>query len=288
MLAFYEGMDRIKLKVDDLQKRFETLTPAERISNNLKALVIEGNINPDEIIALIRLEPLLATRIMREANQMPSARKKGYSSIEEAATKVGFERMYDLLGLYSYQYCDGRPDTLSYSTEAWKRAITCAVCMESLADKHKLDPHEAYSIGLLHSLAAAIDEAYDTGNADVAVTDPFGRLSDRLKSFGSSGLSYTLFREWSFPTRFTDPIRFQLSPLDCQTTGKMACLLNLAMWITGVVREVDELPDQAMGPDILVLNLLGEGEQTLWNLVTEVSDRLLRADEILQGKYSLC
>ena len=128
-------MDRIKLTVDDLQKRFEALTPAARISNNLKSLVIEGNINPDEIIALIRLEPLLATRIMREANQMPKARKQGYASIEEAATEVGFQRMYDLMGIYSYQYCDEQTNTPSYSTDRWKRAITCAVCMESLAAK---------------------------------------------------------------------------------------------------------------------------------------------------------
>lgn len=68
----------------------------------------------------------------------------------------------------------------------------------------------------------------------------------------------------------------------------MACLLNLAKWITGVVREVDELPDQAVGPDLLVLNLLGEGEQTLWNLVTDVSDSLHRADAVIRGGYSSC
>ncbi len=278
------GMQRFNTTVDQLQKRFETLTPAPRISNSFKTLVTEGNINPDEIIALIRLEPLLATRIMREANQLENARQGGYTSIEQAATAVGFERMYDLLGIYSYQYCDETEDVSSYSPEAWKRAVTCAVCMESLAAKHKLDPHEAYSIGLLHSLASAISEAEAHKN-EVAEGAPFGHLNSRLKSFGSSGLSYTLFRSWGFPDSFTDPVRFQYSPLDCITTGKMACLLKLSKWITGVIRESDELPDQEMGPDLLVLNLLGEGEQTLWNLVTDVSDCLQRADAILQGKY---
>ena len=143
-------MERINATVDRIQSRFETLTPAPRISNSLKSLVREGNINTDEIIALIRLEPLLATRILREANQSPNSTEKGYSSIEQAATTVGFERMYDLLGIYAYQYCDEVETASTYSPESWKRAITCAVCMESLAAKHKLDPHEAYSIGLLH------------------------------------------------------------------------------------------------------------------------------------------
>lgn len=270
--------------VDALQRRFEALTPAPRISNSFRALVTEGNINPDEIIALIRLEPLLATRIMREANQQEGARVGGYSSIEQAATAIGFQRMYDLLGLYAYQYVDELEFAASYSPEAWRRAVTCAVCMESLAAKHKLDPHEAYSIGLLHSLATSISESGDLKGQGLPEA-PFGRLNSRLKSFGSSGLSYTLFRSWGFPDSFNDPVRFQYSPLDCITTGKMACLLNLSKWITGVIRESDELPDQAMGPDLLVLNLLGEGEQTLWNLVTDVSDCLQRADAILQGKY---
>lgn len=282
--AFIWAMDRINTSVDQLQKRFEALTPAPRISNSFKTLVSEGNINPDEIIALIRLEPLLATRIMREANQLENAREGGYTSIEQAATAVGFERMYDLLGIYAYQYCDELESAASYSPEAWKRAVTCAVCMESLAAKHKLDPHEAYSIGLLHSLATAISET-DLPLAEGMTDAPFERLNSRLKSFGSSGRSYTLFRSWGFPDSFTDPVRFQYSPLDCITTGKMACLLNLSKWITGVIREIDELPDQEMGPDLLVLNLLGEGEQTLWNLVTDVSDCLQRADSILQGKY---
>lgn len=279
-------MERINTTVDRLQNQFETLTPAPRISNSLKSLVTEGNINPDEIIALIRLEPLLATRIMREANQLSNARKGGYSSIEQAATAVGFERMYDLLGIYAYQYYDEFEEAANYTPEAWKRSITCAVCMESLAAKHKLDPHEAYSIGLLHSLASAISEAHGDELAG-PLTDPFGRLNSRLKSFGSSGLSYTLFRAWGFPDNFTDPIRFQFSPLDCITTGKMACLLNLSKWITGVIRETDELPDQEKGPDLLVLNLLGEGEQTLWNLVTDVSDCLQQAEATLQGDHNL-
>ena len=279
-------MERTHLTVDELKKRFEKLTPAPRISNCLKSLVTEGNINPDEIISLIRLEPLLATRIMREANQMIDAREKGYSSVEEAATAIGFERMYDLLGLYAYQYCDETESSFSYSKDRWKRSITTAVCMESLAAKHKLDPHQAYSIGLVHSLASAINESIAESADNVAVAAPFSRLNDRLKNFGSSGLSFTLFREWGFPDEFLDPIRFQHSPLDCQTAGKMACLLNLAKWITGVVREVDELPDQAFGPDVLVLNLLGEGEQTLWNLVSDVSDSLHKADATLQGKIN--
>ena len=279
-------MERITTTVDRLQNRFETITPAPRISNSLRSLVSERNINPDEIIALIRLEPLLATRIIREANQLAEAKTGGYTSIEQAATAVGFERMYDLLGIYAYQYCDDATDSASYSVEAWKRAVTCAVCMESLAAKHKLEPHEAYSIGLLHSLVGAICEAHGD-ELDRQFTDPFGRLNERLKSFGNSGLSYTLFRFWGFPDAFTDPVRFQFSPLDCTTTGKMACLLNLSKWITGVIRETNELPDQDQGPDLLVLNLLGEGERTLWNLVTDVSDSLQRADATLQGNYNL-
>lgn len=279
-------MSRKNPTIENLQQRFETLTPAPKISNSLKELVSEGNINPDEIISLIRLEPLLATRLMREANQLPGARNAGYCSIEEAATAVGFKRMYDLLGIYAYQYCDRNDTKESYSTEHWKRAVTCAVCMESLAAKHKLDPQQAYSIGLVHSIASAIEEAEAPDCNPTIVPNPYSDLNTRLKSFGSVGLSYTLFREWDFPDRFTDPIRFQYSPLDCKTTGKIACLLNLSKWITGVIRETEELPDQDQGPDILVLNLLGEGEQTLWNLVSDASESLIKADAILRGNYS--
>ena len=275
-------MDPVNPTIDDLQQRFELLSPATRIGKSLRSLVAEGNVNPDEIIPLIRLEPLLATRILREANLIEEKRPEGYLSIEEAVTAVGFQRMYDLVGLYSYS--SGSQD-LAYSSDHWKRAITCAVCMENLAEKHHLDKHRAYTIGLIHSLAEAIlaseyDEPEDTGD--------LAQINNRLRKYNHSGLCQNLLSDWGFPSALVDPIRFQYSPLDCQTTGKMACLLNLAKWITGVVREVDELPDQALGPDVLVLNLLGEGEQTLWNLVTDVSDSLLRADSIIQGNYSSC
>ena len=197
--------------------------------------------------------------------------------------------MYDLIGLYSYQ---GSSNDGCYSTDAWRRAITCATCMQSLAEKHHLDPQRAYSIGLLHSLASAILCADTLDRPQAAVStrglNGLNALQHRLKNFNISGLCYSLLRDWRLPASFVDPIRFQFSPLDCQSTGKMACLLNLAKWITGVVREIDELPDQAFGPDVLVLNLLGEGEQTLWNLVTDVSDSLHRADSLLQGDYSAC
>lgn len=278
-------MDPFNPTVEELQQRFEKLSPAPRIAASLRALVSEGNVNPDEILALIRLEPLLATRILREANQMPSRPAEGYASIEEAATAIGFQRMYDLVGLYAYQ-----PPSSQYvfSTATWRQAITCATCMESLAEKHRIDRQRAYTIGLLHSLASAIVESGQSETARDAKADPYHRINFRLKSFNASGLCYSLLSDWNLPSSVADPVRFQYAPLDCQTTGKMACLLNLAKWITGVVREVDELPDQDLGPDVLVLNLLGEGEQTLWNLVTEVSDSLHRADSILQGKFSAC
>lgn len=279
-------MDQINPTVDELQRRFEIVSPSPRIANSLRALVSEGNTNPDEIIALIRLEPLLATRILREANQLPDGKIRGYASIEEAVTAIGFQRMYDLLGLYSYQ---SEKSNASYSTDTWKRAVTCAVCMESLAEKHNLDTQRAYTLGLIHSIASAIlNTGENTEEPNGQQSDSLYRINHRLKSFNSAGLCNLLLRDWNFPTAITDPVQYQYAPLDCQTTGKMACLLNLSKWITGVVREVDELPDQVLGPDMLVLNLLGEGEQTLWNLVSEVSDSLLQADAVLQGKYSTC
>ncbi|MDQ8200063.1 HDOD domain-containing protein [Pelagicoccus enzymogenes] len=272
-------MDPVNPTVSDLQRQFELLSPASRIGKSLRSLVAEGNVNPDEILPLIRLEPLLATRILREANLLHERKPEGYLSIEEAITAIGFQRMYDLLGLYSYPPSS---DELSYSSEHWKRAITCAVCMETLAEKHRLDKQRAYTIGLIHSLAEAISESTRAQSREL------GSLNNRLKKFNHSSLCFNLLSEWGLPSALIDPIRFQYAPLDCQTTGKMACLLNLAKWITGVVREVDELPDQASGPDLLVLNLLGEGEQTLWNLVTDVSDSLHLADTLLSGNYSAC
>ncbi|MDQ8180984.1 HDOD domain-containing protein [Pelagicoccus sp. SDUM812005] len=274
-------MDPVNPTVSDLQQQFELMAPASRIGKSLRSIVAEGNVNPDEILPLIRLEPLLATRILREANLMADKKAEGYLCIEEAVTAIGFQRMYDLLGLYSYP--SSRED-LCYSSDHWKRAITAAVCMETLAEKHNLDKQRAYTIGLVHSLAEAV---IDTAAPDESQSSS-SRLNNRLKKFNHSGLCFNLLSDWGLPSALVDPVRFQYSPLDCQTTGKMACLLNLAKWITGVVREVDELPDQALGPDLLVLNLLGEGEQTLWNLVTDVSDSLHMADSLISGNYSAC
>ncbi|EDY84659.1 HDOD domain family [Verrucomicrobiia bacterium DG1235] len=274
-------MDSVNPTVEQLQQQFEKLSPASRIGKSLRSIVAEGNVNPDEIMALIRLEPLLAIRILREANLTQDKRPEGCLSIEEAVTAIGFQRMYDLLGLYSYP---SSSQDCALSSDTWKRAITCAVCMENLADKHNLDKQRAYTIGLIHSLAEGIANCERPEAESVTSRN----LNNRLKKYNFSGLCSKMLSDWGLPSAIVDPIRFQYSPLDCQTTGKMACLLNLAKWITGVIREVDELPDQALGPDLLVLNLLGEGEQTLWNLITDVSDSLHLADSVIQGKLSSC
>jgi len=280
-------MDRIQTTVYELQRRFETLTPAPRISKSLKALVAEGIVNPDEILALIRLEPLLAARLIREANQLPDARHSSYASIEEAATAVGFQRMRALLVREAYRSGDDAdPRRPSYPSSRWKRSVTCAVCMESLALKRGLDSHLAYSLGLLHSMADAVAEARPADGSDDG--HAFGWLEEPLGSFSGAGLGSALFRSWGFPVSFTEPVRCQFEPLESRGEGMTACLLNLAKWITGVIRETEEVPGQADGPDALALNLLGEGEQTLWNLVTDVSDGLARADAILAGDYGLC
>ena len=60
--------------------------------------------------------------------------------------------------------------------------------MKSLATKHKLDPHETYSMGLLHSLANAVSEAHEE-ELKRQLTDPFGHLNSRLMSIGSADLN---------------------------------------------------------------------------------------------------
>lgn len=280
-------MNRLNTTVDQLQQRFDTLTPATRISKSLKKFVSTGNTNPDEIIAMIRLEPLLAARFIRSANQLKGAREEGYASIEDAITAIGFQPMHDLLSAYANHCNDGIGRTTSYSTEQWKRSVTTAACMESLANKQGFDAHAAYSIGLLHSLAPAIDEAHGIISCSPEISeDRFSKLSHRLSIYGRAGLSQALFSSWNFPAIFSDAVRFQYTPLECKTDGKfLACLLNLSKWITGVIRESDELPEQSHGPDVLVLNLLDEGEHTLWNLVSDVSDGLHKADSILEGDF---
>jgi HD-like signal output (HDOD) protein len=146
--------------------------------------------------------------------------------------------------------------------EIWRRSVTAAIGAEIVAERANLNPHLAYTVGLLHGVGLiAVDRwAKTQDHFPIIASQGFPKETTANEiaviGFNNASVAGALMHSWGFPENLVEPIRFQY---DARATSMknhpMACLLSVAKWL----RDAAHLqPGQAApaAPDRWALQLL--------------------------------
>src|SRR5882724_977784 len=152
---------QITLTPEDIVREVKHLPSAPKVLPRLKQLLGDGNSAMHEIVALIRLDPGIAVRVLQAANSAYFSKGVRCLTVDEAVHRVGYDRVYELVSYAVSSQVLVRP-LETYGIEAdelWKMSVVCALAAEALADCTGQDRDIAYTIGLLHCVGmVAIDE----------------------------------------------------------------------------------------------------------------------------------
>src|SRR6185369_15331136 len=112
-------------------------------------------------VALIRLDPGIAARVLQVANSAYFAKGVRCFTVDEAVNRVGYDQIYELVSYAVESQVLVRPLDV-YRIEAdelWKMSVAAALAAELLADRTGVNRESAYTVGLLHCVGmVAIDE----------------------------------------------------------------------------------------------------------------------------------
>lgn len=138
----------------------QQLPAAPRLLAELGKLVRSPDTDARDVVALLKRDASLVSRLLRMANSAAYARAEPIGAIEDAVVAIGFGEVHRLVGaLASVQLADTPLPLHGVSSARYREnSLFVATLMEEFAPRAQLDPHACYTIGLLRGLGMVILE----------------------------------------------------------------------------------------------------------------------------------
>lgn len=243
MIAEAQPPSCAALTPEDIVREVKHLPSAPKVLPRLKQLLTDGNSAMHEIVALVRLDPGIAARVLQVANSAYFSKGVRCFTVEEAVNRVGYDQIYELVSYAVASQVLVRPLDI-YGIEAdelWTMSVACALGAEALAEHTQQDRNVAYTIGLLHCVGmVALDEwALRNGQPLHFRTKGFPREAIEAEravlGFTQAETGAALLQHWEFPLTISEPVRWQYAPRSCPSHVTMASLVYAAKWIRSAV-----------------------------------------------------
>ena len=278
------------LSPEDIVREVRHLPSAPKVLPRLKQLLSDGNSAMNEIVALIRLDPGIAARVLQMGNSAYFSKGVRCFTVDEAVNRVGYQQVYELVSYAVASQVLVRPLN-TYGIEAdelWRMSVACALAAEAIAERTNQDRNIAYTIGLLHCVGmVAIDEwALRSGRPLVLKTAGFPREaveSERaVLGFTQAETGCALLKHWGFPHSITEPVRWQYTPRATASQARMTTLLFAAKWLRSTVCAPAGAARPPV-PEALQLSALGLGPDVLPTMADEIFGRLGQVNSLLDA-----
>lgn len=276
------------LTPEDIVREVKNLPSAPKVLPRLKQLLSDGNSAMHEIVALVRLDPGIAARVLQVANSAYFSKGVRCVTVDEAVHRVGYDQVYELVSYAVASQVLVRPlDVYSIDAdELWQMSVSCALAAETLAERCHQDRNIAYTIGLLHCVGmVAIDEWSLRNGRQLSLTSVgFPREatpSERAQlGFTQAEAGGALLAAWEFPPAMSEPVRWQYTPRATAGQMTMSCLLYAAKWLRSAVCAPSVAARPAL-PETIYLQPLNLTPSALSAMVPAISRRLSDVSSLL-------
>jgi HD-like signal output (HDOD) protein len=280
------------LTPEDIVREVKHLPSAPKVLPRLKRLLSDGNSAMHEIVALIRLDPGIAVRVLQASNSAYFGNGLRCFTVDEAVGRVGYDQVYELVSYAVASQVLVRP-LEAYGLEAdelWKMSVACALAAEELAARIEQDRDVAYTVGLLHAVGMVAIDEWALRNARTLRFTSAGYPREATESeraalgFTSAQVGGALLGDWDFPGSIAEPVRWQYSPRSSASQAKMAITLHVAKWVRTTVCTPAAAPAL---PDDVYLRTLSLTRAQLYTIVAEVSRRISAVSSMLETETTV-
>ena len=221
----------IKAVIEGVRKL--PLTP--QILPKLQNLIRDPGAEIEDIVTLIKMDAPLVAQVVRLSNSVFFGSALPSQSVEDAVKRLGFNEVFRVVNLIVSQQVLGQEMTCygKGQGELFQESLYCGVIMEKLAIRAKLDPSNAYTIGLLHPIGKVVINQYLLTRSMILYDGSSGQSLTQedekaLLGFNNAEVAGALLRGWNFPEELTMPIEHQYNPETAAPHDKLAQLLRLS------------------------------------------------------------
>lgn len=238
-------------KIKQLISSVEILPPAPNLLSKLLVAINDIDVNFDEIVNLIEVDPSLTAKLLQICNSAFFGSDEPLIEVREAVSRIGYQSIYLLVsmikGSESFRLT---PATRNESAALWKHAVTTAYASQFVATAAGTNASLAFTAGLLHDIGKVVlfKERPDyykllTKKAADSKTSPY---EFEIASYGLSHaeIGYNLLIQWKLPEALSESVRFHHTPQGAGGNERSAACL----YIGNVLAHGPDYPDSQHQP----------------------------------------
>jgi putative nucleotidyltransferase with HDIG domain len=250
---------------DEIAMQVSSFPSMPRAGIKLRALLAEEDVSVDEIEAILRHDPGLATNVLRLANSAFFGLRKKVGTLKHAVVLLGVRRFAQIAVSASMsKTMDKAVEGYDLSPgELWLHSIAVSNTAEALAKQKKLaETNDVFTPALLHDMGKLIlgqfvKEERQSIQRIIAQGVPLDIAEHMVLGTDHAEIGALIMARWSLPDDIVIAVRSHHNPeriTNSSTKSDMVYLSNLVCQphVSG-----DSAADEFITPSSIVLDRLG-------------------------------
>ncbi len=237
------------ITLEQLLKTDSELTSLPEIYIRVSEILDNENSNASQIGQVVETDPALATRILKMVNSAFYGFPKTISTISQAISILGRDRLRQILIGTMLGGVFGKLDNkVSFMEDFWQHSVKTAILARLLC-RHSPVDEEAESLftaGLLHAIgrliiaqqlpqqAIAIQQATETEDVDLY------QAEQKILGFTHCEVGEAFILKWGLPKILADIARYYHTPELAEEYVPEIRLVNLASQLTFLVAPIEQ------------------------------------------------
>jgi putative nucleotidyltransferase with HDIG domain len=241
------------------------------------AIVKNPESGADDIVGVLKLDPVLTGKILRLANSAYAGIPSSITSLKNAVVLLGRKRIYSLVlcsGILSgLNKVEAMPFKLK---DYWRHSVSVAAISEAISrflrKYGSIDCDDVFTAGLLHDIGKLV---VGTGNPEVMaqavsrsreLNAAFYKSEETEASHTSAGA--LLAQHWNFPRVLCDVLKYHHYPsgsVDFRLIVSIVHVADILAHLTGQVTFTDEISPEFDPDAVAIVNLQPERLRTIAN-----------------------
>ncbi len=222
-----------------------TVSTLSEVYCRVRDVVDDPNATMGDRVKALQLDPAIAARLLRMANDSPYGPSRQVDTVTGAVQLLGKQVINEFVATTTVgQTFSGIPVDLMDQSKFWRKSLFCALLARTVAKSCGVyDQEQSYLAGLLRDIGHYILYQTVPQRAQSALIEA-GYLEASLAEVEQSNIGCDfaevgaeLIRSWGLPVQIEQAVRCQLSPKDAGEFILQASIVHIA----GAVVDYEEL-----------------------------------------------
>ena len=210
------------------------------VYQRIRDLIEQPDAEIDDFVAVINLDPALATRIIKMANSRFFGYSRHVSTVKQAISLIGVIQLHDLLlSSLAIRAFSGIPADIINQEAFWRSCAYCGITAKLLAKKCKLPASERFFVlGLLHEIGHLVmyakipEQIQDILYAFEQSNKPLFIVEREKLGFDYGQVGSEIMRLWHLPDIYCDTASSHMEPEKPENNKLEIKIVSLARAIT--------------------------------------------------------